>query len=230
MPHVDIPTLLRHQPLFQALSPEQLAVLLPHVREVRCDKGRVLFQKGDPCDGMYVVVYGRVKLSLFSAQGSEKVVEVIQPGQSLAEAVMFLGYAYPVLAQCLDDTLLLKIDSAGILGALGGDGDFARRLLAGMSMRLHGLIRDVERYSTESSLQRVSGYLQQAWVDAGEPDSAFPLPLNKNLIASRLNLTPETFSRVLQRLMTAQLIQVAGREVRVLDPEGLREFAGEEKG
>jgi CRP-like cAMP-binding protein len=227
MSNVDIPALLRHQPLFQALAPEQLDALLPHVSEVRCAKGDTLFHKGDPCDGMYVTVYGRVKLSLFSAQGAEKVVEVIQPGQSFAEAVMFLGYAYPVLAQCLDDALLLKVEAIGILQALGGDGDFARRLLAGMSMRLHGLIRDVERYSTENAMQRVCGYLSQAWIDAGEPDGAFPLPLNKNLIASRLNLTPETFSRVLQRLMSAQLIQVAGREVRVLNPEGLRDFADE---
>ncbi|BEV73413.1 Crp/Fnr family transcriptional regulator [Paludibacterium sp. THUN1379] len=228
MPHVDIAALLRHQPLFQALSPEQLSALLPHAQEVRADKGQVLFQKGDPCDGMYVVVFGRVKLSLFSAQGSEKVVEVIQPGQSFAEAVMFLGYPMPVLAQCLDDALLLKIDADGILQALSADADFARRLLAGMSMRLHGLVRDVERYSTESTLQRVSGYLLQSWREAGEPSQAFTLPLNKNLIASRLNLTPETFSRMLQRLMTAQLIQVNGREILVLNPAGLGEFAGED--
>ena len=66
------------------------------VREVRGQKSQVVFHRGDLCEGLYLVVYGRVKLSISSAQGVEKVIEIIQPGQSFAEAVMFLGTPCPV--------------------------------------------------------------------------------------------------------------------------------------
>jgi CRP-like cAMP-binding protein len=220
MSGVDIPAFLRHQPLFQELAAPQIAALVPFTREVRGDKGQLIFQKGDPCEGMFLVVFGRVKLSLFSAQGTEKVVEVIEPGQSFAEAVMFLGYAYPLTARFLEDGLLLKVEAPAIFAAIEHEPGFARRLLAGLSLRLHGMVRDVERYSVESATQRVCGYLLQA-LGAQDGDT-LTLPVGKNLIASRLNLTPETFSRVLQRLGAAGLIHVDGREIRVLDLPGLR--------
>jgi CRP-like cAMP-binding protein len=184
----------------------------------------VIFQKGDPCDGMFLVVYGRVKLAISSSQGSEKVMEIIHPGQSFAEAVMFLGKPCPVMAQLLEDGFLLKVEAQGINQAIENDPAFARRLLAGLSMRLHGLVRDVERYTIESSLQRVVGYLlQNADLDAAMP--LVTLPVNKNLIASRLNLTPETFSRMLHQLSEAALIDVNGRDIQLLDLEGLRHSA-----
>ncbi|NWK78911.1 Crp/Fnr family transcriptional regulator [Aquitalea sp. LB_tupeE] len=224
MQTVDIPAFLRHQPLFQQLSPAQIEALVPFTHEVRGSKGQVIFQKGDPCDGMFLVVYGRVKLAISSSQGSEKVMEIIHPGQSFAEAVMFLGKPCPVMAQLLEDGFLLKVEAQGINQAIENDPAFARRLLAGLSMRLHGLVRDVERYTIETSLQRVVGYLLQN-ADLTVPMPLVTLPVNKNLIASRLNLTPETLSRMLHQLSEAGLIEVNGREISLLNVDGLRQSA-----
>ncbi|MEO2219230.1 Crp/Fnr family transcriptional regulator [Chromobacterium vaccinii] len=225
MSQIDIIQHLRHQPLFQRLSDRQLATLEPHVHAKRGDRGQLLFQRGDECDGMYVVVYGKVKLAIPSPQGVEKVVEIIHPGQSFAEAVMFLGKPYPVLAQLLEDTLLLHIGAAGVFQALAEDPGFARNMLAGMSLRLHGMVRDVERYSVETALQRVIGYLLQQMDDAPAGEKVvLTLEANKNLIASRLNLTPETFSRVLQQLSKAGLVEVDGKDVALLDPAALADY------
>ncbi|AXE32060.1 Crp/Fnr family transcriptional regulator [Chromobacterium phragmitis] len=225
MSRIDIIQHLRHQPLFQQLSPQQLASLEPHVRALQADKGQLLFQRGDDCDGMYVVVYGKVKLAIPSPQGVEKVVEIIHPGQSFAEAVMFLGKPCPVLAQLLEDSMLLHIGAAGIFQALAEDPGFARNMLAGISLRLHGMIRDVERYSVETALQRVIGYFLQQ-LD-GAPDgekTVLTLEANKNLIASRLNLTPETFSRVLQQLNKAGLVEVDGKSISLSNPAALADY------
>jgi CRP/FNR family transcriptional regulator, dissimilatory nitrate respiration regulator len=226
MAEIDIHALLRHQPMFQALSDAQLSALLPHTVQVRGRKGDVVFRKGDPCDGMFLVVFGRVKLSMFSSHGIEKVLEIVEPGQSFADAVMFLGYPCPVTAGLLEDSLLLRVAAPAIFAAIESEADFARKLLAGMAMRLHGLVRDVERYSVESASQRVCGYLLRDLAGAEGSEGVVSLPVNKNLIASRLNLSPETFSRVLQRLSAAGMIRVSGREITVLDVTGLRDFAG----
>ena len=197
------------------------------VREVRLDKGRQIFSKGDAVQGFHVVVYGQVKLFLPSVQGNEKVVEIIGPQQSFGEAVMFLGKPYPVSAEALADTLLLHVSRESILGLLETDTSFARRLLAGLSMRLHSLLLDVESYSLRSSTQRVIGFLLQHG-DADEADSAevlnLTLPTSKQVIASRLNLTPETLSRIFSELTARDLIEVQGRAIKILDVPRLRNF------
>ncbi|QEL55059.1 Crp/Fnr family transcriptional regulator [Chromobacterium paludis] len=222
MSQIDPIQHLRHQPLFQQLSNEQLTHLGRHTRTLHAEKGQMLFHRGDDCDGMYAVVYGKVKLAILSPQGVEKVVEIIHPGQSFAEAVMFLGKPYPVQAQLLEDSLLLHVAADAVFQALAADPAFARNMLAGMSMRLHGMVRDVERYSVESALQRVIGYLLQQL--EGEGPAMLTLEANKNLVASRLNLTPETFSRVLQQLSKAGLLEVHGRELRLPDPGALAAY------
>jgi CRP-like cAMP-binding protein len=223
MNQIDIRTFLQHQPLFQQLSEAQREALVPGTREVRGQKGQVIFQKGDPCDGMYLVVYGKVKLALTAQNGTEKVMEILHPSQSFAEAVMFLRRPCPVMAQFVEDGLLLHVSAEVIFGAIAQDPAFAQRMLAGLSLRLHSLVRDVERYSVESAVQRVVGYLLQVEDDASS-GSVVHLPVNKNLIASRLNLTPETFSRVLHQLADEGLIEVRGRDIVLKDLEAWRDF------
>jgi CRP-like cAMP-binding protein len=158
---IDIPGLLSRMPLFSALSPEDLAHMASATREKRLQKGDRLFQRGDQPKGFFLVVWGQVKLAFTSAQGNEKVVEILGPLQSFGEAVMFLDQPYPVLGEALADTLVLHIGAAAVFGQIEQDPRFARKLLAGMSIRLHSMVRDVESYALRSSTQRVIGYLLQ---------------------------------------------------------------------
>jgi CRP-like cAMP-binding protein len=101
-------------------------------------------------------------------------------------------------------------------------------MMAGLSQRLHSLIHDLESYTLHSGTQRVIGYLLRAETDADVADSPaqFKLPAGKNIIASRLNLTPEHFSRILHELTASGLILVDGRTVIICDMEKLRTFEG----
>ena len=229
MAMLDIKGCLQHQPLFSALSDAQLAALVAATHEVRADKGKLLFQRGTPCEGMYLVVFGVVKLAVSGVQGVEKIVELVRAGESFGEAVMFLNRPFPIMAQTLEDSLPLYVEAAAIDNLLAQDPKFARRLLAGLSVRLHALVRDVESYSTQNAAQRVIGYLlQSVSTEHGESEGDIPthattvsLPVNKNLIASRLNLTPETLSRVLHHFVADGLIEVNGREIVIHDTRRL---------
>lgn len=229
MAMLDIKGCLQHQPLFSALSDVQLAALVAATHEVRADKGKLLFQRGTPSEGMYLVVFGVVKLAVSGVQGVEKIVELVRAGESFGEAVMFLNRPFPIMAQTLEDSLLLYVEAAAIDNLLAQDPKFARRLLAGLSVRLHALVRDVESYSTQNAAQRVIGYLlQSVSTEHGESEgdiathaTTVSLPVNKNLIASRLNLTPETLSRVLHHFVADGLIEVNGREIVIHDTRRL---------
>lgn len=223
----DTRRILAHLPLFQSLSDEQRDHLLSGITSHRVKKGEVLFLKGDPVTGFHIIAYGQIKLTVQSADGEEKVIEIIGPQQSFGEAVMFLGRPYPVTAQALADCLLLHVTSERIDALLTEDSTFARRMLAGLSMRLHSLIQDVEAYSLVSSVQRVVGYLLQQCPDTDDDVAAeVVLPTSKQVIASRLNLVPETLSRILTELTRSGLIEVKGRTIIVKAVNKLREYAG----
>ena len=207
------------------MSPQDVERIAQGTRELHLARGDVVFQRGDPSTGFYVVVYGQIKLALSSPQGVEKVVELFGPGQSFGEAVMFMGKPYPVYAQSLLDTLVLHVSRNVVFEGIDHDPAFCRKMLAGLSIRLHRLIHYVESFSLRSSAQRVIGYLLQDLeeVDDGQ-DILVNLPANKNVIASNLNITPETFSRILHNLADADLIEVKGKEVRIKDIARMRAY------
>lgn len=223
---VDIPGILSRLPLFQELTPEQLRQVAETTRERRLQKSEILFHKGDPVRGFFVVVYGQLKLGFSSSQGNEKVIDILGPQQSFGEAVMFMDHPYPVFAESLADTLVLHIARSTVFELLEKDASFARRMLAGLSHRLHMLVQDVESYTLRSSAQRVIGYLLQC---GGASDHAagrleLDLPTSKQVIASRLNLTPETLSRIFHDLSSAGLINVHGKHIIIDDLDALSRY------
>lgn len=222
---LDIRGVLSNLPLFRNLDAEEIdRILLPAVREIRTERGDTLFQKGDQLSGLYVIVYGQVKLAFPSPSGSEKVLQIFGSGESFGEAVMFLERPAPVYSQTLIDSLILLISKQAIFDAIERDPTFARRMLAGLSMRLHALVQDVESYSLRSAAQRVIGYLLQSVPESDTGQQAVTLPASKHVIASRLNLTPETLSRIFSQLSHDNLITVSGRDVTIHDADRLRNY------
>lgn len=233
MPHtqdhrLEIPALIARLPIFQELTTGQVEQIASQVREKRLTKGEMLFQKGDQPRGFYIIVYGQLKLAFPASNGNEKVVDILGPKQSFGESVMFIERTYPVFAEALSDSLLLHVAKDAVFDLLDHDPSFARRMLAGLSMRLHSLMQDVESYSLRSSAQRVIGYLlQHCPNEVGqncEGRAEITLPTSKQIIASRLNLTPETLSRIFHDLADAKLIDVAGKQIIVHSLKRLREY------
>ena len=223
-PKIDRREFLKRLPLFADFTAEELTVLAAATQELHVPRGTPIFHRGDPCRGFHIVIYGQVKLGFLSVQGDEKIVEIVGPGFSFGEALMFMEKPYIVGATALADTMLLHIAKEAVFGELEHNPAFARRMLAGMSRRLHGLISDVESYSLRSGSQRIVGYLLK---DEPEGDgSQVTLAVSKKLLASRLNLTPEYFSRVLHDLAVGGMIAISGREITILDIARLRTYQG----
>lgn len=225
---ISAETFLSAMPLFRELSPPQRQRIAEATRQVRAARGEVLFHRGEPCSGMHLIVHGQVKLSFVSPGGVEKVIEFLGAGQSFGEAVMFLDVPHVVTAQALTDALLLWIPKEAVYERIEHDPGFARGMLAGLARRLHQLVADVESFSTRSGTERVIGFLLRDCTvsEGGEARAAdIVLPVAKGVIASRLNLTQEHFSRILHDLSAAGLIEVKGRHIHVADPGKLRDYA-----
>lgn len=209
--------------LFSELQPAQIEQLANGTKLVDITRGAILFNRGDRAHGFYLLLEGQIKLGVISPQGDEKVIGLIQPGQSFGEAVLFLERSFPIHAQATMDAKVLLITRDAIFNILENDVTVVRRMLAGISARNRQLVNDIESISLQNSTQRLIGYLLQISTESLDP-ARVQLPANKLTIASMLNITPETFSRVMLRLNTAGLIEVNGKEIVITNVAGLRNF------
>ncbi len=209
--------------MFSELQPAQIEQLAAGTRMLDAPRGTTLFNRGDRAHGFYLLLEGQIKLGVISPQGDEKVIGLIQPGQSFGEAVLFLERSFPIYAQATLDSKVLLIIRDAIFDILDNDVTVVRRMLAGISARNRQLINDIESISLQNSTQRLIGYLLQISTESPNPVRV-QLPANKLTIASMLNITPETFSRVMLRLNNAGLIEVNGKEIVITNVAGLRNF------
>ena len=223
---IRVQDFLARMPLFNELSAVELDRIAQGTTQQPVARKETVFNCGDPCTGLHAVVYGQVKLSVLSPLGEEKVVRLVGPGDSFGEALMFLGKPYFVSGQALADSLLLHVSKTAIIDELRDQPDFACKMLAGMSARLHALMRDVESYSLRSGTHRVISYLLaqpgDTQADSEKPGMRVQLEAGKKMVASRLNLTPEHFSRILHELGSRGLVTINGREIVIPDPSKLR--------
>jgi CRP-like cAMP-binding protein len=223
----DVPRYLSVLPLFCDFSGAEVARLAEGCTVKRVARGEMVCRQGEPCEEFHVVVIGQVKLFVLSPVGQEKVIELVGPGNTFGEALMFSGKPYVVNVQALADTTLLVVDKKTVCEEITREPRFAMRMLAGMSRRMHGLVNDVQAYSLYSGMQRVIGYLlhDQPVDDCATGDViTVSLPASKATIASRLSITPEYFSRVLHELEAAGLIEIDKREVHIRDARRLARY------
>lgn len=222
--HFDMPRYLAVLPLFSDLSQQERERIAQGCHLRRLTRGDMVFRIGEACEAFHVVVLGQVKLYVASPSGQEKVIELVGPGSSFAEALMFLDKPYILNAQALADTMLISVSKSAVFNEVERDPRFCMHMLAGISRRLHGLVRDVEGYALHSGMQRLIGYLLRDVQDAAAANIGIvtvSLPVSKATIASRLSLTPEYFSRVLHELESEGLIEIDKREIRILDVQRL---------
>ena len=212
-------------PLFRHVASAHLHKLARRAELRRAAKDTLLYERGDPATGCYALVRGLVKLSLRAPGGAEKVLRLVGPGESFAESVMFHQQPQPVNALVLADSQLVFLPAQWLYDLLDHDRSFARAMLGSLSQRIHMLIADIESYSLSSGTQRIAAFLHSL-ADPSEPAPArVRLPANKTVIASRLGITKETFSRLLHELTVQGLVEVSRRDITLRDPPRLAELA-----
>lgn len=219
MPTEQIRHHLARWPLFSELEPDQIEQLAVRSTVRKFGRNHILFGKGEHLTDFYCIITGLVALAVSAPDGSEKIVNIEEAGRTFGEALLFLDRPAPLSARTLEASEILIIPRKVVLDTVANSNRFTMQLLAGLSARLHHLVDDLESYCLRSSLHRVAVYLISLIPDGSDMGGAATvvLPASKLVVASRLKLTPETFSRVLRGLGEQGLITVAGKSITLLD-------------
>jgi len=217
--------LLAELPLLRDLDEGPLRFIAGGCHQRTASKGFVICEKGSELDGFFFVVHGRVKLAVLAQDGSERVLDIILPGQSFAEAAALLGEPFPAYAQAICDSRLLCVDQRYLREAVTRWAEVALAVASRLAHQVHDLTEDLRDCCLRSASQRVANYLLRS-AERGDNGAEIVLPAPKVVVASSLDLSAETFSRELHELVHSGIVDVERRTVRVRSLEGLRARSG----
>lgn len=183
---------------------------------------QTVFVEGELCTGLYVIEDGWLKAVKMSKEGREQVLRFVGPGEVVNEVGVFADTRNPATVIALEPTKVWLIHRQVILGLLQQEPGFASVVVQSLARRvLHlvSLVEDLSLRTVEARLARLllEGAEHQAlqrrrWATQAE-------------IAARLGTVLHVINRALHELAREGLIQVERHQIRILDPEGLKERA-----
>lgn len=210
--------------LFSVLDDVQRQSIVAGTRRIVLEEGERLFDMGQPAERFYLVISGQIKLFRLSETGNEKIIEIMGPGMLFAEAVMFFAVKrYPVNAAALTACEVYGFETRRFLELLHQSNELCFDLLCKLSLKLHGMVNEIDRLTLQNATARVVHFLLELLPDRHTESAVIELPAPKYSIAALLSITPETFSRILHAMAHDGVIRIHGSTIAIPDVEQLRE-------
>lgn len=175
--------ILKHGPLFAGLSDSDLDALIEISRVREHPRGELLFSEGEEAAGFFVVLDGKVKVYKLSSDGKERILHIIHPGGTFAEAAIFGDGLYPAYAEPLQVSKLLFFPKDGFLGLLMSNGKISINMIAGLSRFLRQFANQIEDLTFKDVPSRLARYLLE--LSRGGKRHV-ELPISKSQLASNL--------------------------------------------
>jgi len=219
---MDMRDAIKRCPLFAGVTNDDLDHLLRIGKTREAAKGELLFSDGEVAAGFFIVGSGKVKVFKLSPDGKERILHIVHPGGTFAEAAIFGSGTYPAYAQPLEASRLIFFPKREFLDLLRSDSQLAINMIAGLSRFLRQFAKQIEELTFKDVPARLACYLLDL---AGDEAEQVELPISKSQLASKLGTVSETLSRTFRKLTDDDLIVVRGKVIELLDRDRLEDLS-----
>lgn len=220
-PFISIAEYLGKAPLFVDIGAKYLREFVDAARLYTAPKGKVLFIQGDKANYVYLIVDGWVKLFRETLEGTEAVIDVLTSNHSFGDTSVFEDGYYSYSAEVAEHTRYITLPISMVKSAITTNHQFALNMLLTMSQHRHQQSREIEHLNNQNAPQRIGCFLLRLCPVGSAASVTLNLPYDKALIASRLGIKPETFSRALVKLRAETQIEIQGPTVIIHDLQRL---------
>lgn len=215
-------SVIKSCPLFSGATDTDLHHLVQVCKHREYAKGEVLFSEGEEALGFFVVGSGKVKIYKLSPEGKERILHIVHPGGTFAEAAIFGDGRYPAYAEPLEKSQLLFFPKREFLDLLRDHSQIAINMIGGLSRFLRQFATQIEELTFKDVPARLARYLLDL---AGDEAARVDLPISKSQLASNLGTVSETLSRTLRKLSDEDVIRVKGKTIEILDYDRLEDLS-----
>ncbi len=209
-------------PIFAGLTPQQHDQIASAATPTKAAAGQAIYRQGDLAAPLVVVHEGLVKLTRVSADGRERVLQVMEPGDFVGETTLLGGGRPDHSAIAATKATLCVFKPQDFTNLLATHPRISYLMLVEMNKRLAGAQDRLTQVQSQEVSGRVAGYLLELEAHRSPEGIVVELPLSKKDVASLLGTTPESFSRALASLAEDDLIVPSGpRRIMLMDVDGL---------
>ncbi len=213
---------LKRASLFTGYSELELRAATRLCTRRAVGRGEVLFRQDLPGDELFVLACGAVKLTRRSHAGREQVIQLVHPGGSLGETVMFCRRRYPVTATAIEPSEVISIPAGEFAAFLRARPKLSWRMMEELSRHIAARIHQIEDLTTQNAPQKVAAFLLARADGRGAKGTTVQIGGPRTEIANLLSIRPETLSRTIREFRQRRWITVERGEIMILDPESLR--------
>jgi CRP/FNR family transcriptional regulator, cyclic AMP receptor protein len=222
---VDVTGILRETSLLRSVPAEDLKALADASRMRSFRRGQVVFTTSDPGDTVIVVVSGRVKVTVRSADGAELTLAIIHPGGLLGEIGVVDGGSRSADAETLEASQLLLIPRDAVRDVCARVPSAAQALTASIAATLRRLTEATADLVFLDLPRRVAKVL----LSQPRGDDGIIRPgLSQEELAHQAGSTRQSVNAALRGFERRGWIEMHDRAVAVKQPAALSRFAGTE--
>ncbi|MBN2070292.1 MAG: Crp/Fnr family transcriptional regulator [Candidatus Krumholzibacteriota bacterium] len=194
--------ILSKSEIFSGLPQDMLARIVSDGNFRSVIKGGLVFCEGDIGKDFFILVDGRIRLLKSTEEGREITVKIISPPESFAETILFANEYYPVTALAIENSRLFSLSRRVFTGYLDKK-EFRDRFLTLLMKRLEYLADRILFLTSFDVEERFFRFLSENY---GRHEK-YNIDISKKEMAGAVGTIPETFSRLLNRLKTADIIE-----------------------
>ncbi len=213
--------------MFADLDDREIAELDRIAHKHDYGKGDPIFHEGEQARGFFAVVAGTVKIFRTGPDGRERVLHVVEAGETFAEAAIFMNQ-YPATAQALSPgTIVIQIDGQGFRRLLTTDSKLMFKIYVSLVYWLREMRDALTDFTLKEAPARFASYILSLPSPSGP---TIKINISKTTLAQMIGTTKETLSRLLRRLHENKILTYRGNTVKIINRARLQRIAtGEEK-
>lgn len=216
---------IKKLPIFDNLSTESIENILALSSVFNIKKNSKLFFKDEEIKYFHIIVKGSAILFENSSDGNQNILQFVKKKEIIGE-VFTKNYIFSATSS--EDSLIMLIPIKLIRALVNDNPIFCLNLLKEFSARNKKIFTLLSRIKVNNAKQRVVQYLLS--LDSENPKDLMEINLNysKSVIASYLNIKPETFSRILNKLKKDSEIATNKNNIKLLKKDSLIKYINKE--
>jgi CRP-like cAMP-binding protein len=211
----EIFELLKELPLFNGMESETLKIFASCAAVRFFPKGKIIYVEEEKAECFYIVQKGWIKLFRETFDGAEAIIDILSDCHVFGELTIFDECIYSSSAEAVEDSIVIYLPTVLLKEHVNQNQKLALNMLRAISCRQKQQYKIIEHLAVQNASQRIGCFLLRLCPKQKEHDIVIQLPYDKILLASRLGMQPETFSRALNTLRKKTGLRIKGARVEI---------------